>query len=156
MPLVPRNLNDLEQAVKADPGNARLRHLLAAEYAQTGQPDRAKAEFFHTITLDPGAHIARFQLGLLLLTMGDSGTAIRVWQPLESLPAGAALRHFKLGLEALIRGDRRSCRELLAEGIASNSANEPLNEDMRRILAQVADEAAPVRTDFSLYGSTRH
>lgn len=156
MRVAPRTLSDLEQAIRADPDNARLRHLLAAEYAQAGHPDKAKAEFFHTITLDPAAHVARFQLGLLLLTMGDSTSAIRVWQPLESLPEEAALRHFKLGLEALIHGDRRLCRQELAEGIAGSPANPPLNEDMRRILAGLGEESARVRTDFSLYGATRH
>jgi len=151
-----RALSDLEQAVKADPANARLRHLLGAEYAQAGQIESAKAELFHAITLDPGAHVARFQLGLLLLTMGDSTTAMRVWQSLDSLPERVSVRQFKRGLEGLIRGDRRLCREALTEGMAANSENAPLNDDMRRILAQLADEPAPVRTDFSLYGATRH
>jgi tetratricopeptide (TPR) repeat protein len=156
MQMAPRTLSDLEQAVRADPENAKLHHLLAAEYAQAGQPDRAKAEFFHAITLDPAAHVARFQLGLLFLTMGESTAAVRVWQPLESLPEDAALRHFALGLEALIHGDSHLCREMLAAGIAGNSANPPLNEDMCRILARLGTEAAPIRTDFSLYGTTRH
>lgn len=151
-----RALSDLEQAVKADPANARLRHLLGAEYAQAGQAESAKAELFHAITLDPEAHIARFQLGLLLLTLGDSTTAMRVWQPLDLLSERASVRQFKRGLEGLIRGDRRLCREALMEGMAVNSDNAPLNDDMRRILAQLADEPASVRTDFSLYGATRH
>lgn len=151
-----RALSDLEQAVRADPANAGLRHLLGAEYAQAGQPENAKAELFHAITLDPGAHIARFQLGLLLLTMGDSTTAATVWQPLDSLPERASLRQFKRGLEALIRGDRRLCREALIEGMAANSDNPPLNDDMRRILSRLPEEASAVRTDFSLYGATRH
>lgn len=151
-----RALSDLERAVRADPANARLRHLLGAEYAQAGQTESAKAELFHAITLDPGAHIARFQLGLLLLTMGDATTAMRVWQPLDSLAEQASVRQFKRGLEALIGGDRRLCRRALTEGMAANSDNPPLNEDMRRILAQLEDECAPVRTDFSLYGATRH
>lgn len=154
--MVPKTLSDLEQAVSADPENANLRHLLAAEYVQTGQPEKAKAEFFHTITLNPDAHVARFQLGLLLHTLGDSTAASRVWEPLESLPEAAALRCFKRGLEAFMRGDRQACREELAHGIAENSANPPLNEDMRRILARAAEGPAPVRTDFSLYGTTRH
>jgi tetratricopeptide (TPR) repeat protein len=154
--LAKSTLSELEQAVGADPYNAELRHLLAAEYAQAGRYDSAKAEFLQAIALKPDAHIARFQLGLLLLTLGDSIGATRIWQPLEALGEEAPLWHFKHGLEALIRGELPLCRQKLTEGIARNSANPPLNEDMRLILAKVAGETAPVRTDFSLYGDTRH
>ena len=149
-------LSALERAVQADPDNAKLRHLLAAGYAQAGDAESAKTEFFHAITLDPNAHVARFQLGLLLLATGDSGAARRIWQPLETLPEEAALKHFKRGLEAMLRGNNQLCREEISRGIAHNSDNPPLNADMRRILADLPEEPAPVRTDFSLYGTTRH
>lgn len=151
-----RTLEDLERAVRADPDSAELRHLLAAEYAQAGQFESAKAEFFHAITLNPDAHVARFQLGLLLLTAGDTTAALRVWGPLDSLPDGTPLKHFKRGIEALSRNDGRACEQHLIAGIAANSDNLPLNDDMRRILARIQDENSPVRTDFSLYGATRH
>jgi Flp pilus assembly protein TadD len=151
-----QTLEDLERAVRERPESAELRHLLAAEYAQTGQFESAKAEFFHAITLDPQAHIARFQLGLLLLSGGDTTAALRVWEPLELLADGKALKHFKRGLESLARDDRRACEAQLTAGIAANAENPPLNEDMQRILARVRDESSPVRTDFSLYGTTRH
>lgn len=147
-------LCELEQAVGADPHNADLRHLLAAGYAEAGQYDSAKAEFLHVIALNPGAHIARFQLGLLLLTLGDPVGATRLWLPLEALGEEAPLWHFKHGLEALIRGELSLCRQMLTEGIARNSLNSPLNHDMRLILTRLASETAPVRTDFSLYGET--
>lgn len=149
-------LSELEQAVGADPHNAKLRHLLAAEYAQAGRYDSAKAEFFHAIALDPEAYLARFQLGLLLLTLGDPGGAARIWQPLEALGKEAPLWHFKHGLEALIRGEMPLCQRILRDGIAKNVANSPLNADMRVILARIERESASVRTDFSLYGETRH
>lgn len=149
-------LSELEQAVGADPHNAELRHLLAAEYVEAGRYDSAKAEFLHAIALNPGAHVARFQLGLLLLTLGDPSGAIRLWQPLEALGEEAPLWHFKHGLEALIRRELPLCRQMLTEGIARNVANSPLNRDMRLILARIAGESGPIRTDFSLYGDTRH
>lgn len=151
-------LSQLEQAVGADPHNAELRHLLAAEYTDAGRYDSAKAEFLHAIALNPGAHIARFQLGLLLLTLGDPAGASRIWQPLEALGEETPLWHFKHGLEALIRRDLTTCRRDLGEGIARNAANSPLNSDMRLILARIAADTAPVRKDFSLYGDreTRH
>jgi hypothetical protein len=120
------------------------------------------------------------QLGLLYLTKGDPHRAISTWRPLESLDDANALKSFKRGLEALIRDDFAGCTRWLNQGIAQNSANPALNEDMRQILARVAPYDKPrvpdrvrvepargvevssgdaaksqVRTDFSLYG-TRH
>jgi tetratricopeptide (TPR) repeat protein len=151
-----RTLSDLERAVRDEPENVALRHLLAAEYAQSGDYESAKAEFFHALTLNPGAHVARFQLGLLLLTSGDTTAALRVWEPLESLPGEAPLKLFKRGIEALLRDERALGKRLLLEGIAANTDNLPLNDDMRGILARMKDEPGAVRTDFSLYGSNRH
>jgi tetratricopeptide (TPR) repeat protein len=155
---------DLERAVAADPSNPELRHLLGAEYAQVGEYARAEREFREVLALNPAAHVARFQLGLLDLTLGEPGRAMEVWAPLELLPAGAALKSFKRGLEALIRNEFETCARLLGEGIEANTQNLPLNDDMRRVLARLpagpttpqpagADDA---RTDFSLYGSVRH
>jgi tetratricopeptide (TPR) repeat protein len=149
-------LKELEEAVGADPHNAELRHLLAAEYAQAGCYDAAKAEFFHTLALNPQANVARFQLGLLLLTLGDSGGAIRIWQPLEALGDDASLWYFKHGLEALIRGEMPLCRRILMQGIAKDMTDSPLNADMRLIIERIEQDSLLVRTDFSLYGETRH
>ena len=155
---------DLEQAVAADPLNPDLRHLLAAEYAQVGEYTRAAHEFHEVLRLNPAAHVARFQLGLLDLTLGEPRRAMEVWAPLEDLPAGAALKSFKRGLEALIRDEFETCARLLGEGIQANTQNLPLNDDMRRVLARLPTgptAAAPsdsgeARTDFSLYVPVRH
>ena len=155
---------DLERAVVAEPSNPDLRHLLAAEYAQVGEYAQAQREFREVLALNPAAHVARFQLGLLDLTLGEPGRSMEVWAPLELLPAGAALKSFKRGLEALIRNEFETCARLLGEGIEANTQNLPLNDDMRRILARLpAGPTAPqpagadeTRTDFSLYGSVKH
>ena len=156
-------LTELEEAVRRDPRNADLRHLLAAHYAQAGQYESASTEFREVLALQPAAHVARFQLGLLELTMGRPAAAIDLWAPLEALPAGAALKWFKHGLEALIQDRFAQCADCLRQGIAANQGNLPLNDDMRLILAKLPREKtgdtardADVRTDFSLYGSARH
>ena len=155
-------VTELERAVGADPDNAALRHRLGAHYAQLGLYEQAERELYRAVSLDPQAHVARLQLGLLHLTKGDAHRALSTWSALEALEDGAALKSFKRGLEALIRNDFATCARLLNEGIARNSFNAPLNDDMRLILARlpgrsatVADETTEVRTDFSLY-TTRH
>lgn len=153
-----RTLSELEQAVRAEPANADLRHLLAAEYAQTGHYEPAVREFHEVLVLNPGAQVARFQLGLLELTRGEPARALAVWAPLEALPEGAALKCFKRGLEALIRNEFEACARLLQQGIEANTVNPALNADMQLVLARLPGGRpgektdSEIRTDFSLYG----
>jgi tetratricopeptide (TPR) repeat protein len=157
------NVTDLERAVGADPDNPALRHRLGAHYAQLGLYAQAERELYRAISLNPQAHVARLQLGLLYLTNRDPHRAISTWNALEALDDRDALKLFKRGLEALIRDDFVACAQLLGEGIARNSVNPALNADMRLILARLprpaersgGNEAVEVRTDFSLY-KTRH
>jgi tetratricopeptide (TPR) repeat protein len=160
-------LIELERAAITDPDNADLRYLLGAHYAQLGQYEQAARELYRSISLNPQAHVARFQLGLLYLTLGDTHRTISTLGPLEALQDSAALKLFKRGLEALINEDFVACARLLDQGMAANSANPALNADMRLILAKLpqpkkpdttamADAVNQVRTDFSLYTTTRH
>ena len=127
----------LERQVAAEPSNPGLRHLLAAEYAQAGEYSRAGLEFYNVLALNPEAHVARFQWGLLELTLCEIRRAQEVWAPLEALPDGAALKSFKRGMEALMRNEFRVCARLLEEGILANFENAPLNDDMRLILQKL-------------------
>jgi tetratricopeptide (TPR) repeat protein len=150
----------LERAVRNDPRNARLRYLFGAELAQMRDYDAAVSEMRRALELDASLHIARFQLGLLHLTMGHPELSLEVWAPLEAQPE-LFLRHFKRGLEALIRDEFATCIEALEAGIRANQTNAPLNTDMQLIIGKVreltARDGSPpgegVRTDFSLYHS---
>jgi tetratricopeptide (TPR) repeat protein len=176
-----QSLSELENAVGANPENPALRHLLGAHYAQVGRYDDAERELYRAISLNPEAHIARMQLGMLLLTKGEPNRAVSIWGPLGSLDDSNPLKSFKRGLEALIQDDFAGCTRWLNRGIAQNKDNPALNKDMRLVLARVApydkpqvaetpqvkgapgggearaekEAPAQVRTDFSLY-QTRH
>jgi tetratricopeptide (TPR) repeat protein len=178
------DLNQIRAAVAQDPRNAELRYLLGAELAQQKDYSAAVAEMNAALELDPGLHFARFQLGLLYLTMAQPHNSLATWEPLESLDESAALKYFKRGLEALIRDDFDRCIGLLRQGINLNTQNTPLNRDMsmvidnvRTALVQQVQNAADapasqpqqpatasrpgenVRTDFSLYvdpNETKH
>jgi hypothetical protein len=115
------------------------------------------------LALDPGLHMARFQLGLLHLTMAHPEQSIETWAPLDAQP-DLSLRLFKRGLEALIRDDFARCLEALEAGMHANQVNPPLNADMQLIVGKVRElqarngsppgQGSPaVRTDFSLYES---
>ena len=172
------DLKQIRAAVAQDPKNAELRYLLGAELAQQKDYEGAVVEMHTALELDPALNFARFQLGLLYLTMARPDQSIATWAPLESLDESAALKFFKRGLEALIRDDFDTCVTLLRQGIELNTQNAPLNRDMMLVIERVGEALAPaateqlapppaapsakedaVRTDFSLYGDpakTRH
>lgn len=161
----------LRRAVVNDPRNAELRYLLGAEMAQQQDYDGAVMEMSAAVALNPLLHSARFQLGLLHLTMARPDHAIAVLAPLEDLDDAAAFKHFKRGLEALMRDDFASCIKHLRDGIQLNTENLPLNRDMSMLMEKVTqtlaeaeksntalstETDAPIRTDFSLYSATKN
>ena len=164
-------VDELRRAVVNDPRNAELRYLLGAEMAQQKDYDGAVMEMSAAIALNPTLHVARFQLGLLHLTMARPDHALTVLGPLENLDDSAALKYFKRGLEALIKDDFSNCIDHLQRGIELNRDNAPLNRDMTMLMEKVKEAAAnskppdtsapnteqssesSVRTDFSLYDS---
>jgi tetratricopeptide (TPR) repeat protein len=126
----------LKQAVDGDPGNAKCRYLLGAEYAQIGMFDRAAEQMGAALTLDPSLHAARFQLGLLQLTSRQPEAARATWSGLDILGERHAYVLFKTGLLHLARDEFGDCLRCLHEGIALNDFNAPLNADMQRVIEQ--------------------
>jgi tetratricopeptide (TPR) repeat protein len=122
--------------------------MLGSEYAQLGMLDEAKHAMSRAIEIDPDYPIARFQLGLLHLSSGAPQTAVAVWQPLATLDLShpqAYLTQFQRGMCHLIADEFDAALLALREGIALNNDNEPLNGDMRRIVASI--EQLPGRAD---------
>lgn len=158
------DLAKLRRAVLDEPRNGERRYLLGAELAQQRDYEGAVLEISAAVALNPLLHVARLQLGLLHLTLAQPNHALQVLAPLEELPGESPLKHFKHGLEALIRDDFAACVRALEQGIALNRDNAALNGDMQLIVAKARSAAeassglqdrAAVRTDFSLYG-VRH
>jgi Flp pilus assembly protein TadD len=127
----------LKEAVSRDDASARAHYLLGAEYAQICMYSRAAELMTTALALDPTLSVTRVQLGMLWLTSSDPGSAASVLAPLRELPASDPLHHFGAGLCHLI-GDRLAEAEAnLEQGIVLNTANLPLNADIRRILDAV-------------------
>lgn len=171
MDTVDDKIAELRRAAVNDPRNGEIRYLLGAELAQQQRYDEAVLELSAAIALNPLLHTARFQLGLLHLTMAQVHHATAVLAPLENLEDDQPLKHFKRGLDALAVDNFPEAVASLERGIQLNRDNPPLNADMKllldRIRATMANNAEAaarssdeqsnvVRTDFSLYGVTRH
>jgi tetratricopeptide (TPR) repeat protein len=127
----------LKRTLHAFPASARARYLLGAEHAQIGLYDRAVAEMTEAVKLDPGLAVAHFQLGLLHVTAGRVREAQAAWLPLDRLATDDPLRLFKSAMLHLVHNEFAACIENLQAGIARNTLNKPLNDDMRRLLADV-------------------
>jgi tetratricopeptide (TPR) repeat protein len=165
------DLTQLRRAASDDPRNGVLRYLLGAELAHLQDYDGALLEFSAAIALDPSLDIARFQLGLLHLTLAQVDHALTVLAPLEGLANDNPLKHFQRGLAALIHDDLPAFFRSMQHGIELNTTNQALQHDMQMLLERVAHATpapvsasmaststtgaspdADVHTDFSLYG----
>lgn len=112
--------------------------LLAAaqRYAEAEKPLREAVE------IAPDFHIARFQLGLLLLTSGEAEKAADAWRPLAGLAPTDALRLFAEGLQHMARDEFAQAEALLRQGLERNTLHPPLNADMQMVLERMRKAAA--------------
>lgn len=130
-------LRDLEALLREYPADARLHFLRGSLLAANGKYLDAQASMRRAIEIAPDYAVARFQLGLLLLTSGEAVAAQEAWGPLHSLPEGHYLRLFVRGLLHMIRDEFGEAVRLLQEGIARNQENLPMNRDMQMLIAKM-------------------
>jgi tetratricopeptide (TPR) repeat protein len=137
----------LRAAATRDDASAEVFFLLGSQLAQAGAMDEALRHMARAIELAPRYAIARFQLGLLLLTQGLPQEALGVWVPLASLPADDPLRSFRLGLEHLIKDEFADAVACLRRGIALNAQFPALNEDMSLLIDRIHGLPATTATE---------
>lgn len=128
----------LRQAQAADARWHVPPYLLGAELAQAGRIDEAESAFATAVMLAPDFAPARFQLGLLQYSSQRIGIAMLTWQPLAQGTGDPALRLFIEGFAALVDDDLSLAASHFEAGIAANSANEPLNHDIRELVRHLA------------------
>lgn len=132
----------LRQGAAEHPGHGSMRFLLGSLLAAAHDWAAAEREMAEAARLDPGLHIAHFQLGSLRMTSGDGPGALAAWRPLAALPESDALHCFARGCGALIADDFASARAWLQRGLDAPAANPALNRDMALLLARVPEPAA--------------
>lgn len=122
-----------------DPRLHFLKGSLLAALQRYGEAERPMRE---AVEIAADFHIARFQLGLLLLTSGEAEKAVEAWRPLSRLERTDALRLFAEGLQAMARDDFPQAEALLRQGLERNTAHPPLNADMQMMLERMREAAA--------------
>jgi tetratricopeptide (TPR) repeat protein len=127
----------LEEAASRGDASARACYLLGAQYAQMNRFDDAAHQFDRAVALNPALSVARFQHGLLALTMGDAPESTRILSPLLQLGEIDPFTHFAAGLLHLVRNEFANALACLERGIVLNAANPPLNADMRKLMDRI-------------------
>lgn len=151
-------LEALKQAAQLEPQNAKVAYLTGIVYTQAGLTERAIQEMKRAVQLDPGLHLAHFQIGLLLFATDREDEASEAWQALDALGEEHPLVLFRLGLEALGEEEYEECRSYLSRGIERNTEYSPLNEEMRKFIQwsheqeEDEDEASEIEPSLPLPG----
>lgn len=136
-------LHLLDDALARWPTDGRLHFLRASLLAETRRFDDAATGFAAALAHEPTLHIARFQLGLLLLSSSHTEAALRVWEPLNALDPADPLHLFRRGLTALTADRFPEAIDLLRRGMAVNTAFPPLNRDMQGVIDRISAQLAP-------------
>ncbi|WP_005034726.1 tetratricopeptide repeat protein [Holophaga foetida] len=143
------SLARLQAAVEAHPEDPRLLLLLAGEYAQNREYDRAEGAYTAALLQAPDFAIARFQLGLLQFTSGRPSSALVTWVPLEILGRDHYLYLFKEGFAALAQDQFDEAIRCLEAGIRQNAENPPLNQDMQLMIQRIREARSETSSDGS-------
>ena len=126
------------------PRDPRLHFLRGSLLAGLGRYGEARGAMQTAVEMAPDYALARFQFGFLLLTSGEADAARTAWTPLQRLEPEAPLRLFAEGLNLLIEDRYAEAVRTLEHGIGRNPDLEPLNRDMRLVVAQIqALQTAP-------------
>lgn len=135
-------INELDSLLEQFPDDPRLVFLKGSLLAGSQDYAAARTYMRRAVDLAPEFHVARFQLGFLLLTSGEPFAAQEAWGPLHALPKASYLRIFVDGLCHLIRDEFDDTVRVLKEGIAANQENPAMNRDMQLIIDEVLSRQA--------------
>lgn len=125
---------EIDSELSQFPDDARLHFLKGSLLIGEKRFIAAHAAMTRAVALAPDFHIARFQLGFFELTSGEAETAMQTWEPLRALPGESFLKLFVDGLGHLVSDRFEQCIEALKRGIALNTENAPLNNDMQLVI----------------------
>lgn len=129
-----RAINHLKD-IKFGDYYSRAQYLLGAEYAEIGMYDRAKQFFQAAISEKSVGELAVLQKGLLHVFLGENEDAQFCLRTLvESADEQKSLYWFAKGITLSLEAKNLQAIDSLTKGIELNQTNEPLNQDMRKLI----------------------
>ena len=137
----------LNTVLMRNPYHANARHLLGAEYAQAGKINEAVIEIATALELNPNLPLARFQLGLLLMTCARVEDAVQVWNGLDILGSEHVLNRFRYSMLLIAKGEMDQARQQLAATIAENIDLPALNSEMLVVIETIAASTSRQRPE---------
>jgi tetratricopeptide (TPR) repeat protein len=126
----------LDRLAAKYPDDPRIQFMKGSLLAGSGRSIEAHRALARAVELAPDYGLARYQLGFFELTSGEPQKALGTWAPLLAEPADSCLRKFVEGMTHLIRDEFASAIALFEEGVALNTDNEPMNNDIRLLIAE--------------------
>lgn len=124
-----------QEASIAAPAWAIPHFLIGSEYAAQGDMEKAEAAIANAVLLDPGLHIARYQLGLLQFSSGRAAAALVTWQPITELQGEQGLSDFVRGFAAMAQDNLDEARSYFASGLAAPDLNPAVASDIHKVIA---------------------
>jgi tetratricopeptide (TPR) repeat protein len=130
-----------QQASSHVPHAGMPHFLIGSEYAAQGNTSAAETAFANAVLLAPALSLARYQLGLLLMSTDRMATALVIWQPLLTIndldPITPALAQFVRGHAALAQNNLAQALALFHAGIELNTTHAPVSDDIRQLIHRI-------------------
>jgi tetratricopeptide (TPR) repeat protein len=122
------------QASREQPRSGVPHFLLGSERASAGDIPAAERSLANAVVLEPGFHLARYQLGLLQFSSDRPASALVTWQPLADLPPGEPLGHFVRGFASLATEQIPEALAHMRAGLACGDVQEALSGDIQKVI----------------------
>ncbi|WP_185232967.1 hypothetical protein [Teredinibacter franksiae] len=127
-------LKYLHLVLEQDSDHSAAIYLMAAEHAELGMLDRAAAGMARALLLDPSLEMARFQLAMLHMQLGQQAESIK---ELEKLKEVVKLPNLKLYTSAMLNVFSDNVKVAVGEiraGLELPTDNPALNDSMRQVI----------------------
>ena len=126
------------EAIEKHAEVAEYHFLRAALAAQRGHYEDAIDSYEKSLLLKPNLYISRFQLGLLLASLGyESSAASTLGEISNEEEAPIYLRKFARSIIFVLKEGYSEAHKLLNEGLKLNKENAGLNNDMQQIRSHI-------------------
>jgi predicted Zn-dependent protease len=125
----------LKELLQADPNHEIANGMLAGIYAQLNMTDRAVAGYRRVLAVNPQNVLARFQLGLVLLTTGHPQEAVNTLHPCLA-DKQDFLAHFHSALALIELKRPEDARVLLTRAAQRMPVDHALRPRLHELLEQ--------------------